>query len=89
MKTLLSAVALGLLSWTSAVVYAGEVVDLGSLQIQGKMRGPEVQVIDSSRLHRLTAEVLIRWQLQQMEKKAIVFESPFEEKVLPKGGKKK
>lgn len=58
---------------------AAQTVDMGTYEVQGTMRGPEVQFIDSDRLDSDTAGKLGQWQLKEMESELLRHEEPMEE----------
>lgn len=72
----------------SVTGFSKEVIDLGSLKIEGAARGPEIQFIDSMRVSGDTAGRLISGQLQRLEaellKSDLIDEAPAR-----KGGKAK
>lgn len=60
----------------SSVSFGQEVIDLGKVLIQGKMRGPEVQVIESDRMGHEAAGQFMQFQLRNMEKELLRHEPP-------------
>lgn len=54
-------------SWAETPKKPREVIDLGSLQIDGAARGPEIQYIDSQRLNDRAAGKLLIRQLEKLE----------------------
>jgi hypothetical protein len=52
------------------------VIDLGKVEIQGKLNGPEVELIDSNLLGAQAARRLLRWQLKAIEAELLKSEAP-------------
>ncbi len=82
--------------WLSACIlaacgssFAKEVIDLGSLKIEGAARGPEIQFIDSMRVSGDTAGRLISGQLQRLEAELLKSDLIEEAPAVRKGGKAK
>ncbi len=65
-------------SIVSLSVFAGEVIDVGKYQVQGSMRGPEVQYIDSDRVDVNTASKIVQDQLKAMESELLTHQMPGE-----------
>lgn len=63
---------------TSLSGFAGEVIDVGKYQVQGSMRGPEVQYIDSDRVDVNTASKIVQEQLKAMESELLTHQMPGE-----------
>jgi len=55
----------------AAAPKAREVVDLGSLKVEGAARGPEVRLIDAGRLDGTTAERLVFDELADVESRLL------------------
>lgn len=53
-----------------------KVIDLGKYQVQGTMRGPEVQFIDSDRLSDSATGNLFQNRVKSLEKEALQPEPP-------------
>lgn len=51
----------------ASAAMAGQVIDLGKMEVRGKIRGPEVQVIDADTMKDKTAKRYAQSQLQSME----------------------
>ncbi len=51
---------------------AGEVIDLGKFEVKGKVRGPEIQLIDPNQMSKDSAGSIVAWQLKKLEEKALV-----------------
>lgn len=58
--------------------FGGEVIDVGKYQVQGTMRGPEVQYIDSDRVDSNTASKMVQDQLKAMESELLNHQMPGE-----------
>lgn len=69
--------ALLLILW-ALPVQAGQVIDVGKFEIQGNMRGPEVQYIDPDRVDAVAAGRLFQQQLKEMETELLRHEAPGE-----------
>ena len=48
-----------------------EVIDLGSLKVEGAARGPDVRLIDTARLDATTAETLALSELTDIERRLL------------------
>lgn len=48
-----------------------EVIDLGSLKVEGAARGPEVRLIDAGQLDAGTSEQLVLGELEGVEKRLL------------------
>ncbi len=64
-----------------------EVVDLGSLKVEGAARGPEVHLIDAGRLDGTTAERLVFGELVGVESRLLGLSPPLPRKSAPKKGR--
>lgn len=60
-----------LFTFVSSLAFAAEVIDLGSFEIQVKVRGPEIQLIESNRVGDEAALQMSRWQLKNMERELL------------------
>jgi len=60
----------------SQPAWAGEVIDLGKMEVRGKVRGPEVQLIDPSEMKEKSAQRLTQMQLSQLEKDLLQHQPP-------------
>lgn len=67
-----------LLTLVGVAAEAGEVIDVGKYQVQGSMRGPEVQYIDSDRVDVNTASKIVQDQLKAMESELLTHQMPGE-----------
>lgn len=56
--------------------FGRQIIDLGKLEIEGKIRGPEVHVIDSSRISSQSAGQLVRWQIETLERELLKPDPP-------------
>ena len=63
---------------SSLSAFSGEVIDVGKYQVQGNMRGPEVQYIDSDRVDNNTASKMVQDQLKAMESELLTHQLPGE-----------
>lgn len=69
-KKLFLGLAWGILS-SSPAFAAREVIDLGSLKIEGAARGPEIHMIDAGRLGKTTAERFALDELARLERQLL------------------
>lgn len=46
---------------------AGEVIDLGKLEVKGTDRGPDIHIVDSNRPHESLISKLLQWELEKLE----------------------
>lgn len=68
----------------SSLVHAGEVIDLGTLEVRGKARGPEIQLIESNRVSQEAMNRFSRKQLSEMETALLEHEAPIRDKGVKK-----
>lgn len=61
-----------------------EVIDLGTLEVQGKARGPEVNLIDSNQMGDEALSKLSRMELKKMESQ-LLRSSPVRTSIRRKG----
>lgn len=67
---------MGLILMASLAVAKQEVIDVGKFEIQGSVRGPEIQLIDSDRLTDEAVANLAEAQLKRMEEELLTSELP-------------
>ncbi len=61
----------------SSIAFGGQVIDLGRMEIRcGKVRGPEVQLIDPSELNDKSAQRIAQLQLSELEKQLLKHTPP-------------
>lgn len=66
----MNAIVLALLLAVSSV-WGAQVIDLGSQEIQGHFRGPELQLFDSDQLSEETASRILYSSLKQLEERLL------------------
>jgi hypothetical protein len=59
-----------------------QVIDLGVLEVQGKLRGPEIQLIESNQMGERALKSASRSELKRLEQKLLEPSQPFEVKPL-------
>jgi hypothetical protein len=62
----------------AATAEGREVIDLGSLKVEGAARGPDIRLIDTARLDDATAEGLALGELSNIEKRLLGLPTPNE-----------
>ena len=67
--------AMTIFPFTLAAATRPEVIDLGSLKVEGAARGPEVRLIDGGRLDSTTSENLVFGELEGVERRMLGLEA--------------